>query len=316
MLYPFSFVGCWNKPMPGIPLAAQPRYRVAKAIMDTRESPDEVIILGGDNIYAVEGSKAHNEAEFNIGAGFYEEADVFTAIGNHNLGVFADTGHSKLTAHADVGWIPAAEETYYRVPFAEADIIVLDSNLRKGAQARWLHGQIQELKATGKPWWLVQHEPFASFKKKKEGKMKEHAIANNYSRNVFYMIKQHPPIAVLCADTHNYQRGRLVFPDGLEITQYVVGTGGGIPDRITKDDIAAVPPIDTGLVQYVVDEVAEGFGFLRVEGPVAIAFVTVMPWMAGGAQPKNLRQTQKRCRARRSQLTRGRHSKKHLRRRK
>ncbi len=298
--------------MPGIPLVAQPRYQVAAAIMKAQANPREVVILGGDNIYAVEGSKAHNEAEFDIGANFFGEADVFTAIGNHNLGVFADTGRSKLDAHAEAGWIPAAGETYYRIPFAEADVIVLDTNLRRAAhtaQCAWLGAQLAELRATGRPWWLIQHEPFASFKKIKEGKMKRHQLPNVYARPVFHYLKQWPPIAILCADTHNYQVGSLTFPGGIVMRQYVVGSGGGIPDRITGADVArAGGGFATELFQYQIEDLAEGFGFLRVTGPGAAVFQPVMPWMAGGARSKNQRQTQRRWghrlvakRARRSQ---------------
>jgi hypothetical protein len=301
-LYPFSFVGCWNKPMPGIPLKGQPRRVVASALLAAQKSPDEVVILGGDNIYAVEGDKAkrHNEADFVDGAAPFEEANVFTAVGNHNLGPFADTGKSKVRVMAEeYGWLPSAAESYYRVPFEEADVIVLDTNQNGPAQSAWFMGQVMELAATGKPWWLVQHEPFASIKKIKAGKPKTHILDAKYVNGILPFVALYPPLGILCADTHNYQAGRLVMGGGVEIPQWVVGTGGGIPDRITGADVAALGGgIQSPLFYYAVDAVAPDFGFARVTGPGAVTFISVMPWpeQEGGARarPKNRRRTQSR----------------------
>jgi hypothetical protein len=257
---------------------------VARALLHAQENPDEVVILGGDNIYAVEGDEAkrHNEADFVDGAAPYEEANVFTAVGNHNLGVFADTGRSKVRVMAEeYGWLPSAAESYYRMPFVEADVIVLDTNLNGAPQAAWLRGQLAELMAIGKPWWLVQHEPFASIKKVKEGKPKTHILAAGYVGPILPLLATWPPLGILCADTHNYQAGRLILDGGLEIPQWVVGSGGGIPDRITAADVAALGGgIQAPLFYYAVDAVAPGFGFARVAGPGEVAFIPVMDWPA------------------------------------
>lgn len=300
--------------MPGVPLEAQPRRVVARSLLNTQESPDEIVILGGDNIYAVEGDpeKRHNEADFVDGAAPFEEANVFTAVGNHNVGLFADTGHHKLRVMAEeYGWLPSYFDRYYRIPFAEADVIVLDTNMITKRQPTWLAHQLAELKAAGKLWWLVQHEPFASIKKRKEGQLKTHILTKKYADGILPLLASYPPLGILCADTHNYQKGKIIIGD-IEIPQWVVGTGGGIPDRITPADVDAIGGgIQAPLFYYAVDAVAPGFGFARVTGPGAVSFVPVMAWPAqeggylsnfppriakGGARarPKNRRRTQSR----------------------
>lgn len=87
----------------------------------------------------------------------------------------------------------------------------------------------------------------------------------------------YPPVAVLCADTHNYQVGVITY-GGKTIQQIIVGTRGATHDPIEGEDRA----FSVGdQLQYRLTENIEGLGCLRVTGLDEYEFVRVAGWSGG-----------------------------------
>lgn len=255
-LYPFLFVGCWNK-------VGTKRDAVVAAI-----AADDIstLFLGGDNIYPekVDGRKVYNASMLASEAEKLSAKKVYGAFGNHNLNFYAE---EKALWHFD--------GDYYRAEFREADVIVLDTNKVTDAAALpimldWLAEQVHALQTEGKPYYIIQHEPYVSLKKKKK-----QVLVNGHM--MLDILITYPPVAVLCADTHNYQVGTVTY-NGKDIKQIVVGTGGATHDPIESDGRTFSVG---GQLQYTLTEHIEGFGYLRVTGLDMYEFVRVVGWTGG-----------------------------------
>jgi hypothetical protein len=260
-LIPFLFMGCWNRDAP-------PRASVADAI---RENPIKTLILGGDNVYpekiklgdSTDFTKVYSLKTLMNGVHMLHGKDIYTALGNHNVSepiLKTELGLTEWT-------IP---NRYYSVNFRDHTLIVIDTNLietdKYDEMRSWLLEQVRKVKEDGKQYYYVQHEPFISFKKKKITTLPK-------SADILGILKEYPPIAILCADTHNYQKGILEIGD-VKIKQYIVGTGGADPD-IVKTEIGASHTSDG--VKYTMKKYTSGYGYLEVTNEKT-KFIKVEDW--------------------------------------
>jgi hypothetical protein len=266
-LHPFLFMGCWNQR--GIA-----RDTVASAIQN---SDIETLILGGDNIYPekrirVNGSKnvAYDQSVLDEGVELLNKKTIYVTLGNHNV------ANPEIEAYEfEMPWILPG--SYYSMEFADKyAIIVLNTNAVDddfSTMMTWFSDTQQELRVKRIPYYLIQHEPFVSFKKKKI-QMLLHGP--DILANITY-----PPIAILCADTHNYQKGTITY-NGLSIPQIIVGTGGAHPDPVTVP-IGTIH-IENG-IRYQMEEHIPGYGYVEVNVGTT-EFIKIMDWVTEGGRRK------------------------------
>lgn len=280
-LHPFLFMGCWNK-------EGKPRNTVAAAI---QEDDVETLILGGDNIYPekivrANGSKnsTYHLALLDDGLTRLDKKTIYAALGNHNI-VDPDVAAYEL----ELPWILPG--SYYSLEFADKyAIIVLNTNLIANPEFTdmmlWFSETQRELQGKGIPYYLIQHEPFVSFKKEKiQMLLRGHDILEAIT---------YPPIAILCADTHNYQKGPLTYKDRFTVDQIVVGTGGAHYDKVTVP-IGTVHEAND--IRYVLAEHVPGFGYLRVNvGNTEFRKVADWSMQEGGRRARKTRHRIKRNR--------------------
>ena len=289
-LHPFLFVGCWNKRSDG-------HDRVKHDIMTERD--EKILILGGDNAYpekkinstgklmkVFNTTYTKNEINSLAKPGLFK----FVALGNHNIEneeilQYELNGAKKK----DRGWI--LPSNYYSFSYTDNySIIVLDTNLVDEEPAfnsmlLWLQTMLEYLKGLGRPYYLIQHEPFLSHKTRKGGQTPNKIQSLAKGEKILEILLLHPPIFILCADTHNYQTVDIQYNSGERLHifhQIVVGTGGAEPDPI--DDSYG----DFGLLKFTGSAIRTsfrpGYGFLAVsleDRPVA-KFILSAPWLHGG----------------------------------
>jgi hypothetical protein len=282
-LIPFLFMGCWNED-------DSPRVSVAKAIM---ENPIETLVLGGDNIYpqklrignATDFTKVYSQKTLMNGVHMLNGKDIYAALGNHNVG-----GPMLKTQLGLTEWTMPSR--YYSVNFSDYTLIIIDSNLvedvdKYNIMREWLEGKLTELEELDKKYYYVQHDPFISFKKKKK-------TAFPKLSELLGILSKYPPIAILCADTHNFQKGTLQIGD-ITIPQYIVGTGGAHPDFVNAS-VGETHTVD-GVI-YRMDEYIPGYGYLEVT-PEETKFIKVADWRSFEAKGgKRIRKTHKKLKRR------------------
>ena len=279
-LHPFLFMGCWNK-------KGEPRNVVAAAI---QEDEVETLILGGDNVYPDKtkrpnGTKdsTYDVAVLDDGIKRLDKKTIYAALGNHNI-----LDSAIATHELELPWILPG--SYYSLEFADKHaIIVLNTNLVANPEftdmIRWFSETQNELQRKGIPYYLIQHEPFVSFKKEKiQVLLRGHDILEAIT---------YPPIAILCADTHNYQKGPLTYKDRFTVDQIVVGTGGAHYDKVT---VPLGTVHEANDMRYELREHEPGFGYLRVNVGES-EFRKVADW---SIQEGGLRKTRRRANRNRS----------------
>lgn len=294
-LIPFLFMGCWNED-------GEPRESVAKAITD---NPIKTLVLGGDNIYpekmkignATDFTKVYHLKTLMNGVHMLHGKDIYVTLGNHNVGepmLRTQLGIKEWT-------IPSR---YYSVNFNDYSLIVIDSNLiteedEYNVMREWLLAQVTSLKESGKKYYYSQHHPFISFKKKKI------TVLPKLSE-ILNILSQYPPVAILCADTHNFQKGTLQI-GGVIIPQYIVGTGGAHPDFVNAP-IGATHTEESSGIKYTMESYTPGYGYLQVTSDKT-EFIKVEDWRPfegkGGKRTKTHRK--------RKSLQRVKKSRKHTR---
>ena len=260
-LVPFLFMGCWNRD-------STARDSVTDAI---RNNPIDKLILGGDNIYPtkINGKKHYNIELLKDGFNRLRGKEIYTAIGNHNIG-------KMLELELKMYNIP---KTYYCIHFNDYALVVFDTNILEGGfkeMSEWLLHTILSIQKSGKKYYYVQHEPFISFKKTKykNGTTKIHTYKK--INDIFPILLQYPPIAILCADTHNYQQGSLTM-NNKSILQIIVGTGGASPDILNT-------PINTHsheAITYTMKEYKPPYGYLQVTADTEFIEVPVKGTIKG-----------------------------------
>jgi hypothetical protein len=298
LAHPFAFVGCWNK-----------RGRGRDAVLDAlRANPagQNLLVLGGDNYYDLgkdkaTGIKQHEPEVLREGFDALRGLPVLLSFGNHNIEKVGSFNVEAMQRHlaTQYNWIlGASPERYYRVDYADATFVVLDTNLCEPAEKAafdvmlaWLGGQIADLKTNRKPYYIVQHEPIVAARQKKDKKTGEEKIiiALPFGDELLRVMAVYPPLAVLAADTHSYHRVNIyTAEDKPPIHQIVVGTGGAPPDRTTWDISGYAPgtriPVDDYGRKLVVEVIPpsgperEHYGFLQVDTSERSTFIPVSPW--------------------------------------
>lgn len=268
-LHPFLFVGCWNN-------RGAPRDIVATLI---NMSKVKNLVLAGDNVYPLSGTKTHSANIFHEGMALFKDKRIFGVLGNHNV----KNAHVKEAEMAYEGW--TLPSNYYARIFADNyAIVVLDTNIVEDAaklaeMAAWLDSVLAFLRGSGIKYYAVQHEPFSSYKKKKRPVLVGAA-------GILRSLAVYPPEAILCADTHNFQINDIDV-DGVKLVQYVSGTGGAEFDIIegSLDPITIADGITLTIRKHV-----RGYGFLEVR-PRNIYFEHVTHWTRENANPARLRHT-------------------------
>ena len=276
-LVPFLFMGCWNED-------DSPRVSVTKAIM---ENPIDTVVLGGDNVYpykmrignATDFTKVYSQKTLMNGVHMLYGKDIYAALGNHNVG-----GPMLKTQLGLNEW--TMPDRYYCINFSDVSLVVFDSNLVEYEEAfttmnKWLFETVTKLQSAGRKYYYVQHDPFISFGKKK-------IIVLPKLVEVLEVLAKYQPIAVLCADTHNYQKGTLKIGD-VNIKQYVVGTGGAHPDYVKGKDGDSHTIMD---VTYTMESHIPGYGYLEIR-PDRTKFIKVEDWRPfegkGGKRNKKIK---------------------------
>ena len=308
-LHPFLWMGCWNT-------EGEPRERVLEAIRANRITN---IVLAGDNVYPRVKKGPHEKAVFDAGIhGLREKTIVTTAFGNHNL---VEPEHG-LPAHQRAFFgRPADGPLYFCIEYDDAALIVLDTNIMetKAAVEEMAAFCVAQIATLGdKPYYIVQHEPYASYKTTKNPLLKNGDILLLALAGV-----ANRPLAILCADTHNYQEGVIRVGD-VEIRQIVVGTGGASSDDYNPD----LPPLDIEAragfipINYTLDRPisvanAHQFGYYQMDGPGVGRFIPVFPWLAPAvaAAPAAAVGTARRGGSRRRRRYQSRHRKSRITRR-
>ena len=263
-LIPFLFVGCWNDDV-------EPRSSVTKAIT---ENPIKTLVLGGDNIYpekmkignATDFTKVYRLKTLMNGIHMLQGKDIYASLGNHNV------GEPMLKTQLGIKeW--TMPDRYYSVNFNDYSLIIIDSNLiieedEYNVMREWLLAQVTSLKEAGKKYYYVQHHPLISFKKKKI------TVFPKLSE-LLSILSQYPPVAILCADTHNFQMGTLQIGDVI-IPQYIVGTGGAHPDFVNAS-IGDIYTEESSGIKYTMESYTPGYGYLQVTSDKT-EFIKVEDW--------------------------------------
>ena len=298
-LVPFLFMGCWNED-------DSPRVSVAKAIT---ENPIKTLVLGGDNVYpqkmrigdATDFTKVYSLKTLMDGVHMLQGKNIYAALGNHNVG-----GPMLKTQRSLTEW--TMPNRYYCINFSDYSLVITDSNLIDDDAAfatmkEWLTSTLDTLGKSGKKYYYVQHDPFISFGKTK-------MIVLPKLNEVLGTLAKYPPVAILCADTHNYQKGTLKIDD-VTIQQYVVGTGGAHPDYVKGKD-GETYEVDG--VTYTMESHIPGYGYLEVK-PDETKFIKVEDWRSfegKGGNYRGYKRVHKKTRKRKI-VHRNKKSRKHVR---
>lgn len=295
-LFPFVFVGCWNQP--GEDGAAPPPRNTVAAAIDAIKDEIQCIVLGGDNVYPKptkpnpNGSKPKKTHDVTV---FKEGMDLYTSIGKPIVPAF---GNHNVDLLGDEMKYFNVTKTYSRYDFADnVHILVLDTNIIIDKNAMydemldWFRTEVAGLPADH-AYFVVQHDPYFTARVKK--------VSGLVNSDLFLdVLFSHPPIAILCADTHHYQHAIIESNTnpGIVLHQFIVGTGGANYDKHRPDFTN-----HEFQERYVYTQVAveEGFGFLRVDAPdpAACTFIKVLDWVAMGGRRKSRRRRFSRRRQR------------------
>lgn len=252
----FLFMGCWNKE------GCQTDSAQSKVAARIREEPaDSPLFLGGDNVYPdkdpITKKKTYSAERLAQGIRCLirdVERPLFAAIGNHNLPL--------LPTELESPWILPAPS--YRVRFSNGvSVLVLDSNpWDMGDEEEGRHVlealaiELADLRSRREPYYCIMHHPLISYKKSGTQILPQHAA-------VLDQFIQYPPLLLLVADTHNYQKGIIHWKGG-RILQVVSGTGGADLDPINFR--GPVKGFD-GSYELLEDKVA--YGYQRITGTEA-----------------------------------------------
>jgi hypothetical protein len=310
-LLPFIFVGCWNAKGAG-------RDAVIKAI---NRHPVTNLVLGGDNFYPTKKRTPAGKIksyDVRLLKPHLFKKNVFTALGNHNIDVFKTADGNKqevLELEKKLDWhIPAGPPYYYIVRYTDLDLMILDTNLcdpeyeDKEAFNTMMEWTQQYLvsKDEHRQYYCVMHEPIisAKIKNSKEASKNSSIIQElSKSRELLSVLTISPPIAILCADTHNYQQVFITYT-GVTIPQIVVGTGGAEPDTVDWSKYTVDTPLGDDIVFSIArpskDE-QEAYGFVVFDVDGQHSFNYVRPWNLSGGSRKRVRrnrQTRRKLRIR------------------
>lgn len=296
-LLPFIFVGCWNAKGAG-------RNAVIKAI---NRHPAMNVVLGGDNFYPTKKRTPAGKVksyDVRLLKPHLFKKDVVTALGNHNIDVFKNADGNKqevLELEKGMGWrIPSGPPYYYIVRYTDLDLMILDTNLcdpefedEFTAMMEWIQ-QYFTHKNNGRQYYCVMHEPIISAKiKNSKEKSEDRSIIQELSksREILSVLSTSPPIAILCADTHNYQQVFITY-NGITIAQIVVGTGGAEPDTVDWSKYTVDTPLGDDIVFSIArpskdEQGAYGFAVFDVDG--SHTFQYVRSWNLSGGSRNRVR---------------------------
>ena len=295
-LHPFLFLGCWNT-------RGAARDAVA-ATIGANASDVPVLILGGDNVYPLEGnkSKLHSPDVFEEGMKLYSQFEhgagkfLFPSLGNHN--VKEEIRAVQLERYSKY---LKPDKTYYMLRFTDKfRVIVLDTNIMDSdAMIEWLRRAIDKVADEGERYYIVQHEPMISMRHKKGADKASVLIGCD---RVMEILNRYPPIRILCADTHNFQDGFVTFGEGAPaISQLVVGTGGANLDDLPKG--AGPFTVQEGGLKYKYIKGEKAYGYLRIDNPDTYEFKEVArskqsaAYIATGLRAWNRSTTRRRSRS-------------------
>jgi hypothetical protein len=295
-LFPFVFVGCWNQPGASeADDAATPRDAVAAAV--TALADIKHIVLGGDNVYPrpmplADGkkNKKHEPAVFDDGLKLYRASgkSIIGSFGNHNIDTL---GHQ-------MGAFELTNTYYERIFDGNIHLVVLDTNIMTdAAMLAWFTETVTRLPADHF-YFVVQHEPYFVAR---QTKFVELADADPFLNVMF----ARPPIAILCADTHNFQHDTIQQvgddstpnSDAPLLHQIIVGTGGANPDAYRE---GFTQEVRRGRYLFRQLLAIPGFGFLHIDNPgpseYQCLFKKVMDWPAqqGGRRRRTIRSRRSR----------------------
>jgi hypothetical protein len=287
-LLPFIFVGCWNE-------KGDPHIQVIDAIERSRINN---LVLGGDNFYPEKIGKGDDKVKtFNRGllttTPIFARKHVVSALGNHNI----ESGMGKNGEHIDVlsleqafqTWhIPGGPPYYFIMRYNDVDIMILDTNIIDDDEK--FNVMIECIRSYNppKPYYCVMHEPIFSAKQKvKEGKIKSFYHQMTKGKEILEALYSKPPVAILCADTHNYHQVDITY-GGSTIKQIVVGTGGASPDPVIWDiDLYKSSIVEDDISYKIIPPIKQNkYGFIVIDTLGEHTFVPVLAWASKGGRRK------------------------------
>ena len=295
-LLPFIFVGCWNE-------KGEPHIQMIDAIERSRINN---LVLGGDNFYPEKIGKGDDKVKtFNSGlltTPIFAKKHVVSALGNHNV----ESGRSKTGEHVDVlllektyqTWhIPGGPPYYFIMRYNDVELMILDTNIiDDDEQFNKMIECIRSYNPT-MPYYCVMHEPIFSAKQKvKEGVIKTAHHEMSKGKEILEALwTKEPPVAILCADTHNYHQVDIKHGDSI-IKQIVVGTGGASPDPVIWD--LYTTPIIQEDISYTIIPPSEDhknkYGYIVIDELGKHTFVPVLSWASKGGRRKSRTTRRKR----------------------
>jgi hypothetical protein len=244
----FVFMGCWNKTGCATGSAQQTVLRT----LVRQHGHVGLLVLGGDNVYPdkVDGSKQYSVDRLEAGFTCVKETfggTLLVALGNHNVATPALRSGS--LAQGLTG------EPYSLVVFSNRKaIMTLDTN------APFPFGWIAEALAYMREhhirdYYVVMHEPLVGFKQKKVQILKE-------GEALLATLAPQPPLLILTADVHSYQKIRIQFGD-TTFVQVISGTGGA-----TLDPLPAHFPetVDGFSGRLTVEDAHVAYGYQVISG--------------------------------------------------
>lgn len=245
----FVFMGCWNKTGCAIESAE-------KAVLNhiRLHHPTDILVLGGDNVYPekVDGEKQYSEEKLKAGFACVKKAHsgiLLVALGNHNVAT------PLLKSSALKQGLPG--EPYALVVFSNKKaLLILDTN--EALPLVWIAEALVYMQTRGIQYYIVQHEPLVGFKQKKVQVLKE-------ADALLTVLTFYPPLLILAADVHNYQKLRIQF-GGVDFIQVISGTGGATLDPLPSTSAFSETGAGfSGHVEILESQVAHGYQVISDE---------------------------------------------------
>ena len=112
---------------------------------------------------------------------------------------------------------------------------------------------------------IVGHHPITGFKNKKEKKlMDDIPNFNAILKNIYDTLGNDTRYYYLCADYHSYQSGTIKYNFGMEVKQYIAGTGGTeLNENIQSNGNTLSEYSPDNLFEYVMHDNVKNWGFLE-----------------------------------------------------
>lgn len=250
---------------------------------DNRQT--DVILLLGDNAYAIGTDEEYQNNFFNIYQDYFLKNNTLWAVpGNHEYYSGAQNRRDisyfqifSLPQKAELGGIPSGSEMYYSFDYANVHFVALDSyGIEQdqyriydtlGPQVQWLK---RDLAANRQPWTIVffHHPPYTrnSHDSDSEGELKL------IRQNLTPILERYKVDLVLSGHSHLYERSRpMRGHTGLSTTfvddQHLVNLSSGRYDGVENSCAYIKNGGDEGVIYVVAGSGGQNNGYNGIAHP-------------------------------------------------